>query len=109
MRIVLPLLAAVALALPAYAQTTTTAPKHSHLTMTARFEQANVTHDGHLTLDQAKTGYKSVARHFAAIDVDKRGYVTEDDIHAYNKAQRALHHQASTHHTQSGQTQSSGT
>jgi hypothetical protein len=87
MRIVLPLLAAVALALPAYAQTTTTAPKHSHLTMTARFEQANVTHDGHLTLDQAKTGYKSVARHFAAIDVDKRGYVTEDDIHAYNKAQ----------------------
>ncbi len=99
MRILLPLIAATVLAFPAYAQTATTPPTHAHLTMTQRFEQANVTHDGHLTLDQAKSGYKSVARHFAAIDVDKKGYITEDDIHAYNKAQRALHHQsASTHH-----------
>jgi hypothetical protein len=31
--------------------------------------------------------------------VDKKGFITEDDIRAYNKAQRALHHQsASTHH-----------
>ena len=54
------------------------------------------THDGHLTLDQAKTGYKSVARHFAAIDQDKKGYITEDDIRAYNKTQRALHHQSAS-------------
>ncbi len=68
--------------------------------MEQHFEQANVTHDGHLTLEQAKTGYKSIARHFAAIDQDKKGYVTVDDIRAYNKTQRALHHQsASTHHT----------
>jgi hypothetical protein len=77
--------------------------------MAERFEQANLTHDGHLTLDQAKSGYKSVARHFDAIDVDKKGYVTVDDIRAYNKAQRTLHHKASTHHTESGQTQPSGT
>jgi hypothetical protein len=99
MRILLSLLGAAALAFPAYAQTTTTPSTHAHLTMTQRFEQANVTHDGHLTLEQAKSGYKSVARHFAAIDVDKKGFITEDDIHAYNKAQRALHHQsAATHH-----------
>jgi hypothetical protein len=99
MRILLPLLAAAVCAFPAYAQTTITPPARAHLTMAQRFEQANVTHDGHLTLDQAKSGYKSVARHFAAIDVDKKGFITEDDIRAYNKAQRALHHQsASTHH-----------
>ena len=69
MKLLLPLLAAAALALPAYAQTTpgtptaTTSP-HSHLSMTQRFEQANTTHDGHLTPDQAKTGYKTLARHF---------------------------------------------
>lgn len=99
MRHLLPILAAAMFALPAYAQSP---PAHAHLTMAQRFEQANVTHDGHLTLDQAKSGYKSVARHFAAIDQDKTGYVTEDDIHAYYKAQRALHHQAaSTHHSPS--------
>ena len=98
MRILTPLLAAVLFALPALAQSSDAAPKHVRLTMAQRFEQANITHDGHLTLDQAKTGYKSVARHFAAIDIDKKGYITEDDIRAYNKAQRALHHQsASTH------------
>jgi len=102
MRILLPLLAAAALTFSAHAQTTTDTPKHTHLTMTQRFEAANTTHDGHLTLDQAKTGYKSVARHFAAIDTDKKGYITEDDIRAYNKAQRALHHQsASAHHAPS--------
>jgi hypothetical protein len=48
-------------------------------------------------------GYKSVARHFAAIDQDKKGYITEDDIRAYYKTQRALHHQsASAHHTPNG-------
>jgi|SRR5271166_189789 len=102
MRIMLPLLAAAMLALPAFAQTTTAKPTHTRLTMAQHFEQANVTHDGHLTLEQAQTGYKSIARHFAAIDQDKKGYITEDDIRAYNKTQRALHHQsASTHNTPS--------
>jgi hypothetical protein len=102
MRNLLPVFAAAMLALPAYAQSPAAVPAHAHLTMAQRFEQANVTHDGHLTLEQAKSGYKSVARHFAAIDQDKKGYITEDDIHAYYKAQRALHHQAaSTHHSPS--------
>ncbi len=100
MRILLPMIAAAMIAVPAYAQTTTTTtakPTHTRLTTAERFEQANVTHDGHLTLDQAKTGYKSVARHFSAIDQDKKGYITEDDIRAYNKTQRALHHQSASH------------
>jgi hypothetical protein len=86
-----------------FAQTTTAKSTHIRLTMPEHFEQANTTHDGHLTLDQAQTGYKSVARHFDAIDQDKKGYITEDDIRAYNKAQRALHHQsAATHRAPNG-------
>lgn len=92
MRFVLPLLAAAMLALPVYANADTTT-HHKRQTMEQLFQRANATHDGHLTLDQAKSGYKSVARHFAAIDQDNKGYVTEADIKAYNKTQRALHHQ----------------
>ena len=105
MRSLFVLLALSLLALPAQAQsvadaTTTTKPAHPHLTMQQRFEQANVTHDGHLTADQAKTGYKSIARHFAAIDQDKKGYITEADIRAFDKTQRTLHQQAAaTKHT----------
>jgi len=95
MRTLLPLLFAALIALPASAGST---PKQGRQTMTQRFEQANTTHDGHLTLEQAKAGYKSVARHFDAIDVDKKGYVTEDDIRAYNKTQRTLHHQPTSTH-----------
>ncbi len=99
MRILLPLFAAAVFTLPAYAQTTSK-PTHTRLTMSQHFQQANVTHDGHLTLDQAKTGYKSVARHFSMIDQDKKGYITEDDIRAYYKTQRALHHQSASSHRQ---------
>lgn len=69
------------------------APAHAsqHLTLHQRFEQANTTHDGHLTAEQAKLGMKSVARHFDAIDKDHKGYVTEADIHAYYKGLRAAH------------------
>ena len=94
MRILLTLLTAAVLALPAQAETSTT--KHARLTMEQRFEQANSTHDGHLTLEQAKSGYKTIARHFDAIDQDKKGYITEDDIRAYNKTQRSLHRQSAT-------------
>ncbi len=70
------------------------APAHAaqHMTLHQRFEQANTTHDGHLTEEQAKLGMKSVARHFDVIDKDHKGYVTEEDIHAYYKAVRAAHH-----------------
>jgi hypothetical protein len=95
MRILFTLLALPLLALPAYAATTpTTKPAtHTRLTMEQRFSQANDTHDGHLTEEQAKAGYRTIARHFAAIDKDKKGYVTLDDIRAYNKLQRTLRHQ----------------
>jgi hypothetical protein len=103
MRILFALLALPLLALPAQAQTTTSKPAHARLTMELRFDQANVTHDGHLTEEQAKAGYKTIARHFAAIDQDKKGYITEDDIRAYNKTQRALHHQsAASRHQPNG-------
>jgi hypothetical protein len=103
MRIPLPLLAAAMLAMPAFAQTTTAKPVHTRLTLEQHFEQANTTHDGHLTLEQAQAGYKSVARHFEAIDQDKKGYITEEDILAYHKTQRALHHQsAATHRAPNG-------
>lgn len=65
----------------------------SHQTMHDRFVAANATHDGHLTLEQAKAGYKSVAKKFDAIDKDHKGYVTEADIHAYYSA---LHHHKAT-------------
>jgi hypothetical protein len=72
--------------------------------MEQHFQQANVTHDGHLTEEQAQTGYKTIAKHFAAIDKDKKGYITEDDIRAYNKMQHTLHHQpAAAHHQANGQ------
>jgi hypothetical protein len=103
MRFLFALLAVPLLTLSAQAQTTKTEPARKHLTMEQRFQQANVTHDGHLTEEQAQAGYKSIAGHFAAIDKDKKGYVTEDDIRAYNKTQRTLHHQASaTHHQPNG-------
>jgi Ca2+-binding EF-hand superfamily protein len=98
MRILFALLAAPLFALSAQAQTTNTDPAHKHLTMDQRFQQANVTHDGHLTEEQAQTGYKSIARHFAAIDKDKKGYITEDDIRAYNKTQHTLHHEPAAAH-----------
>jgi hypothetical protein len=103
MRIPFALLALPLLALSAQAQTATTKPAHPRLTMEQRFEQANVTHDGHLTEQQAKAGYKTIAKHFAVIDQDKKGYITEDDIRAYNKLQRTLHHQsAATRHQPNG-------
>ena len=55
-----------------------------------RFEAANTTHDGHLTLDQARAGHMPlIARRFDAIDAGHKGFVTMDDIKAYRRAQRA--------------------
>lgn len=53
------------------------------------FAQANASHDGHLTLDQAKLGYQIIARHFREIDLDGKGYVTEDDVRTWHKTQQA--------------------
>ena len=61
-------------------------------TAAQRFGKANTAHDGHLTLEQAKAGYPTVAKHFAEIDTGGKGYVTQDDIKAWHQQQ----HQAST-------------
>jgi hypothetical protein len=100
MRTPIPLLAAAVFIVTAHAQAAQ--PTHNHQTMPQRFEQANTSHDGHLTLDQAKAGYKSIVRHFSEIDRDKKGYITQDDIRAYYKQQRALHHQSAPDHQQPG-------
>jgi|GEM_PF-1203750 len=53
---------------------------YRHQTLRERFEAANTTHDGRLTPEQAQAGMPFVARHFAEIDRDKKGYVTLDDV-----------------------------
>jgi hypothetical protein len=58
------------------------------LTTEQRFELANTSADGKLTLDQARLGYREVARNFAAIDLSGRGYVTVEDILGWQRANR---------------------
>lgn len=58
-------------------------------TFKQRFDAANTTHDGKLTLEQAKAGrLPRIAANFDAIDTGRKGYVTLADIQAYNRAQR---------------------
>ena len=65
------------------------ASTHRRRTAQERFDAANTTHDGHLTLEQARAGrMNAVVRDFAAIDTAKRGYVTADDIKAHRRAVR---------------------
>jgi hypothetical protein len=69
-----------------------TPPKHTHMSWEERFTEANTSHDGHLTIEQAKLGYKTVARHFRDIDTDAKGFVTENDIRAWHAMQKAARH-----------------
>ena len=55
----------------------------------AHFGAANTTHDGHLTLAQAtQASWNRVAKHFDEIDTDHKGWVSVEQIHAYNKSHR---------------------
>src|SRR4051812_48239926 len=66
-------------------------------TLAERFDAANTTHDGKLTLSQARAGrLNAVARDFAQIDKDKRGYVTIDEIRAFQKDRRDARRAART-------------
>ena len=68
---------------------------HHRMTQTQRFEHANTTNDGKLTLEQAKAGHmNAVVRDFAAIDKDSKGYVTMADIRTHRRAVRAAHKSA---------------
>jgi hypothetical protein len=60
--------------------------------MLEKFYAANTTHDGHLTLAQAKSAdMKPVVEHFAEIDTKHRDYVTFYDIQAWHLDEMAKH------------------
>jgi hypothetical protein len=57
-----------------------------------KFDAANTTHDGHLTLAQAqKGGLDKIAKNFEAIDTQHRGYVTFNDVIAWRLDTMAAH------------------
>ncbi len=84
-------------AAPATASPAATAarPARVHRTLAERFAAANTTHDGKLTVEQARAGHlRAVVRDFAMIDKNKTGSVTLDQIKAHQTAQRAAHRAA---------------
>lgn len=55
-----------------------------------RFEEANTSHDGHLTEAQAHEAHmRGVATHFAEIDSHHRGYITFEEIRSWRAERRA--------------------
>lgn len=65
------------------------APHAGRRTAEQHFADANITHDGKMTLDQAKAGYKSLVKSFDQIDSQHHGYITLDDIKAWKDARKA--------------------
>lgn len=61
--------------------------EHAVEQLQQRFGQANTTHDGKLTRDQAAAGMPRVARHFDEIDVQRNGYITLPQIEAFARQQ----------------------
>jgi hypothetical protein len=73
----------------AAAQPAKPAPK-PRMTASQRFDAANTSHDGRLTMDQARAAkIAPLVKNFAAIDKDNKGYVTKADIAAWRKANRS--------------------
>jgi hypothetical protein len=68
------------------------------------FTGANLAHDGHLTLAEAKDGYPDVGRHFEDIDANHRGYVTEKDVGAWRVQRKAARRLAKQHEDKAGGT-----
>nr|WP_294563990.1 hypothetical protein [uncultured Rhodopila sp.] len=69
------------------------AAHHARMTREQHFARANTAGDGHLTLEEAKTGFPLVAKHFSDIDLDGKGYVTLKDLqtwYAIRKVARSL-------------------
>jgi hypothetical protein len=55
-----------------------------------KFDAANTTHDGHLTLAQAQAaGLTPVVANFTSIDTGNRGYVTFNEVMAWHLDQEA--------------------
>ncbi|MBW0448596.1 EF-hand domain-containing protein [bacterium M00.F.Ca.ET.228.01.1.1] len=55
----------------------------------SRFANANTTHDGKLTKEQAAAGMPMVASHFDEIDTQKAGYVTLPQIEEFMRERAA--------------------
>jgi len=73
----------------------TTGHQQHRQTLQQRFDAANAMHDGHLTKDQAAAAnWSYVLSNFAAIDKDRKGYVTVADIHAFAHARYLARHKA---------------
>ncbi len=66
-----------------------------HATMQERFDEANVTHDGRLTPEQARAKMPAISRDFDVIDADHDGTVTIDEVKAHAAARRAARKAAS--------------
>ena len=60
------------------------------MNMRQRFDAANITHDGRLTLQQAQAAHLSrVVHNFGSIDRDHKGYVTMQDLREWHRSRRA--------------------
>ncbi len=102
MRQILHAAALVLFAVPAFAQTPAPAPapapaarpafirpQEPRVPLPERFAEVNTTKDGHVTRAQASAAnWYYVNRNFEAIDKDRKGYVTVDDIRGYARTIR---------------------
>ena len=75
-------LAMVALAGGSAAQTVDAATQAKLTELETRFKAADKNADGKLTLEEAKDGMPRIADAFGHIDVEKKGYVTLNQIKA---------------------------
>ena len=58
----------------------------------AHFAAANTTHDGRLTRQQAELAdWPRVAKHFSEIDTDNKGWISAEQIHAFNRSHHKHH------------------
>ncbi|MDB6084561.1 MAG: hand family protein [Gammaproteobacteria bacterium] len=60
-----------------------TAQPRSPQMLAAKFQAADTNHDGKLTLEEAKAGMPRVAEAFDKIDVEKKGYLTLEQVQAF--------------------------
>ncbi|KEZ05404.1 hypothetical protein GQ57_12495 [Burkholderia sp. MSh2] len=63
--------------------------EHALMQLQARFANANTTHDGRLTREQAAAGMPMVAQHFDEIDTQRNGYVTLAQIAGFMRQRMA--------------------
>ena len=80
------LAASVAVTLLVVTAVVSCAGSHSKPTpeqIATRFQAADTNHDGKLTVEEAKAGAPRVAQVFSQIDVENKGYVTLEQLHAF--------------------------